>query len=895
MSTLGNCNPDVSGVNARATETAPDGLGRLNRFFRLAVIAGVESAIQIHIDRGDDINARDATGQTPLMLSAARNKAAICMLLLASGADADLLDPSGRNALGIALAAGANEAAKAIKMARASSVSIAADPAISNAPGQHSPDTTPELATEHPATSLPRNDFSPINQPHTALKPTLVDVPTFELGASDDDNFDLNGWEAEEDTQPPETDATLSVAAIEIQNSITKHQPIDTSASWDDFEAFLPDQATPLPRADAAEARERLRLLLLRAIREGSVPQSAVNDLTLGNDGEPNPEAAALLGMVINDLGAETDERFEYSTPHESFAVFVAPEETPSEEDAVAEALAFIDNLADRHNDPFRIYQQAFQREALLTAEAEVTLGQEMEQGIERAVDALASWPSGISAVLNAAKKVAAGEKPLRWLSTGLKSEREESEYVLDIEPATSVERGIRDAPLADAIGREDQGDTEFSHETKESSDELAEFCTKVDRLACLTANPRADAPQLSTFQSAIASFGLTRSYLLELADSGLERQTEEALAFKKEMENYQRAREKMATANLKLVFSIAKKYLYSGQPLDDLVQEGNLGLLKAVDRFDWRRGFKFSTYATWWIRQGVSRYVADKGKMIRLPVHFYEQTQRFANASQAFELEHSRRPTVEEIATLVDLPVRKVEALVRASLEPVAIHDLDDLDKLIATDAKDQFTARDPMEIIAFSQLANLVGDALNKLTHQEQLVLRLRFGVGVHDSMTLAEIGTQLELTRERIRQIETAGLRNAKQVLLQKKDLQGICGGSSQRKKKDLTFTRDTGKGLDTKIRIAKSVASEPKFQIHLPVVERVERRIGVVPTALEKLLSHVRAIGFEVEERLDDPDRRIWVYITETPDNHSRKIVRKLIDFGFEFWPGKGYWR
>lgn len=877
------------------TNAAPQDSHPLSQFLRMAVVTGVESAVQVHINRGDDLNARDAKGQTPLMLSAARNKAAICKLLLASGADADLLDPSGRNALGIALAAGANEAAQAIKMARASSVPITADPAISSKPTQHSSDAAPALATENPATDLPWDVCSSVNPPHAALEPTPVDVPTFELGASDDDNFDLNGWETEEDSPPPEVDATLSVAAFEIQNSITEHRPIDTSADWDDFEAFLPDKATPLPRADDAEARETLRLILLRAIREGSVPQSAVDDLTLGTDGEPDSEAAALLGMVINDLAAETDERFEYSAPHESFEVFVAPEETPSEEDAVAEALAFIDSLADRHNDPFRIYQRAFQREALLTAEAEVTLGQEMEQGIERAVDALASWPSGISAVLDAAKKVTAGEKPLRWLSTGLKAEREESEDVLDIEPATGVKRGIRDAPLADAIGREDQGDTEFSHETKESSDELAEFCTKVDRLACLTAEPTADAPQLSTCRSAIASLGLTQSYLLELADSGLERQTVATIAFKQSIDHYRRARDKMVTANLKLVFSIVKKYLYSGQPLDDLVQEGNLGLLKAVDRFDWRKGFKFSTYATWWIRQGVSRYVADKSKMIRLPVHLYEQTQRLANASQAFELERSRTPTVEEIAAMVDLPVRKVAALVRASLEPVAIHDLDDLDKLIATDANDQFMVRDPMEIITDAQLTDLVDDVLNKLTNQEQLVLRLHFGVDIHDSMTLAEIGTRLELTRERIRQIETAGLRNAKQVLLQNKDQQGICGASSQRQKKDLVLTRDSGKGLDTKMRIAKPVASEPKFHTHLPVVERVERRIGVVPTALEKLLSHVRAIGFEVEERLDDPDRRIWVRITETPDNHSRKIVRKLIDFGFEFWPGKGYWR
>lgn len=859
----------------------------------MAVVTGVESAVQVHINRGDDLNARDAKGQTPLMLSAARNKAAICKLLLASGADADLLDPSGRNALGIALAAGANEAAQAIKIARASSVPITADPAISSKPTQHSSDAAPALATENPATDLPWDVCSPVNQPHAALEPTPVDVPTFELGASDDDNFDLNGWETEEDSPPPEVDATLSVAAFEIQNSIAKHRPIDTSADWDDFEAFLPDQATPLPRADDAEARETLRLILLRAIREGSVPQSAVDDLTLGTDGEPDSEAAALLGRVINDLAAETDERFEYSAPHVSFEVFVAPEETPSEEDAVAEALAFIDSLADRHNDPFRIYQRAFQREALLTAEAEVTLGQEMEQGIDRAVDALASWPSGISAVLDAAKKVTAGEKPLRWLSTGLKAEREESEDVLDIEPATGVDRGIRDAPLADAIGREDQGDTEFGHETKESSDDLAEFCTKVDLLACLLGNPRADAPQWSTCRSAIASLGLTRSYLLELADSGLERKAEAALAFKKEVENYRRAREKMATANLKLVFSIAKKYLYSGQPLDDLVQEGNLGLLKAVDRFDWRRGFKFSTYATWWIRQGVSRYVADKGKMIRLPVHLYEQTQRFTNAVRAFELERGRAPTVEEIALVVDLPIRKVAALTQASLDPDPIHELDHLDTLIAGDANEQFIVRDPMEIVQDIQLIDIVDRLLGELSLKEQLIMRMRFGIGIQDLMTLEEIGDRLNVTRERIRQIEGQVIRRMKHPSQLDRLRRELGDTPPQQPENNVEIQRKVEVSAESGTQISATDGKSP--QPTKQVMPKPVRNSDVKSSSVEDALEKAKAAGITVMSYFDGGSNKTWVGITEVLDNQHCTLIQNLIELGFEFQPGKGYCR
>jgi RNA polymerase primary sigma factor len=667
----------------------------------MAVVTGVESAVQIHINRGDDLNARDDKGQTPLMLSAARNKAAICKLLLAAGANTDLLDPLGRTALGIAQAAGALEAASIV-------------------------------------------------------------IAWF---STDDESagFDLTGWEAEEDHPPPEGDPTLSATAFEIQSAITEHQPIDTSADWDDFEAFLPDRARPLPRADDAEARERLRLIFLRAIREGSVPHSAIEELTRGDDGEPDSEAGALLSMVINDLGAETDERFEYSAPHESFEVFVRPDESPDEEDAVADALAFVDDLDGRGNEPLRIYQREFQREALLAAEAEVALGQAMERGVEKALDALAAWPAGVGTVLDAARMVASGAKALRWMSSGPHVEPE-------TEPAPSAEFEADSAKLAlsagdEAASTEDEPGSEFAPDAKEFSGELTEFSASVELLSGLTVGTSQDTPEWDACRRALASLGLARGFLMELADSGLAVEHESALAFRQAMKSYLSARNQMAVANLKLVLSIAKKYMFSGQPLDDLLQEGNIGLIKAVDRYDWRRGFKFSTYATWWIRQQVGRCLADKGMTIRLPVHIYEKTQRIAQVAHAFELKYGLAPTAEALAALVELPVHKVVALGRASMEPLPLHELDELDNLIAADAKDQYTFRDPMEIVEDVQLIGSVDRFLGTLKLKEEKVLRMRFGIGVQESMTLEEVGARLEVTRERIRQIEAKAIRRLK----------------------------------------------------------------------------------------------------------------------------------
>ena len=341
--TYGTSRLATPGNGTHVTSMALQDSPTLSRFLRIAVVAGVESAVQIHIRRGDDLNARDEMGQTPLMLSAARNHAAICKLLLAAGADAGLLDPSGRNALGIAQAAGALESALAIEAA------CLLKPAV-DAPSRPTQAANDRSVLDH-TSGKPDHCRAPLE----GVKSDSNEPETPPVSIDGSDEFDLSGWEAEEAHAPPGDDQILAVAAFEIQAAITEHQPIDTSSEWDDFDAFLPGRATPLPRADDAETRERMRLVLLRAIREGSVPHTAIADLTRGDSGEPDAETGSLLAMVVNDLGAEIDERFEYSAPHESFEVFVAPDEKPSEEDAIAEAMAFIDDLAARRNEPLRL------------------------------------------------------------------------------------------------------------------------------------------------------------------------------------------------------------------------------------------------------------------------------------------------------------------------------------------------------------------------------------------------------------------------------------------------------------------------------------------------------------------------------------------------------------
>ena len=372
----------------------------------------------------------------------------------------------------------------------------------------------------------------------------------------------------------------------------------------------------------------------------------------------------------------------------------------------------------------------------------------------------------------------------------------------------------------------------------------------------------------------------------MELTDSELE----PPYAFVQSMKAYRCARDQMVVANLKLVFSIAKKYLFSGQPLDDLLQEGNLGLIKAVDRYDWRRGFKFSTYATWWIRQQVGRFVADKGKTIRLPIHIYEKTQRIAKASRAFELEHGHSPTVKEIASLVQIPVQKVAALSRASLEPLSLHELGNMNDIIAADASEQFTVRDPMDIVEDMQLVSSVERLLGTLKRKEANILRMRFGIGVHDSLTLEEIGTRLDLTRERVRQIEMATLRSLKSPVHRDHRPRKLNDTPLPQRGKNVETSHDSHG--ETPTLEAFTAALPLKCGAHVP--QQPEQLKTSDSRVLNMLLDYARAVGATVQLSNSGDSQKVWVQIADTPDKYVHQLIRKLIEQGFESCPGKGYW-
>ena len=253
------------------------------------------------------------------------------------------------------------------------------------------------------------------------------------------------------------------------------------------------------------------------------------------------------------------------------------------------------------------------------------------------------------------------------------------------------------------------------------------------------------------------------RMYLKEIGKVPLLSADEEVELAKRMAEGDEDAKKRLAEANLRLVVSIAKRYVGRGMLFLDLIQEGNLGLIKAVEKFDYHKGFKFSTYATWWIRQAITRAIADQARTIRIPVHMVETINKLIRVSRQLLQELGREPTPEEIATELDMPVERVREILKISQEPVSLETPigEEEDSHLGDFIQDD-NVPVPAEAAAQTLLKEQLDEVLDTLTEREQKVLRLRFGMDDGRARTLEEVGKEFDVTRERIRQIEAKALR-------------------------------------------------------------------------------------------------------------------------------------
>ena len=256
------------------------------------------------------------------------------------------------------------------------------------------------------------------------------------------------------------------------------------------------------------------------------------------------------------------------------------------------------------------------------------------------------------------------------------------------------------------------------------------------------------------------------RMYLKEIGRISLLTQEEELELSERVTAGEQEAKNRLAEANLRLVVSIAKRYVGRKLSFLDLIQEGNMGLMKAVEKFDSSKGFKFSTYATWWIRQAITRAIADQAKTIRIPVHMVETINKLKRFQRQLTLELNRDPTIEELAEKIELTPDKVREIIKIDVDPISLEKptREDEDSTVADFIKDESTLS-PEDYAINEVLKDIIKDALDTLTDREKQVLKLRFGLEDGTSRTLEEVGNIFGVTRERIRQIEAKALRKLK----------------------------------------------------------------------------------------------------------------------------------